>query len=204
MNEGYKPWQGFLMGTFHSSPNKLPTTLTNITATNPEVTTIWFQHPHLHRGMPKSIAVRANPVEVFEWLSTFQHVSMPSALTMRIRSADGAIQEALSWLAQGEGRRVGKSWRIDPWYFFVLVDGTGPTKQSKVKVEDAVIFSQLFNPDSFKFLDHKKVRETLLHLAPTVLAKIWLAKPDYFSILSETDAETWKTLHARAVEGLYD
>jgi hypothetical protein len=199
-------WQGLLLGTFHATVNNIRPTVHRLTATNPEICTIHYNHPHLHRGAPRQIAVKGHPPEVYEWICNFDKVSIPSTLRAQVTGATDGIKDALSWLA-GDGEKIDKCWRIDPWYFFE-VPGTqllfSQTKDRnlKIKATDVVIFSQLFNPEGFKFLDHQKVYETLTHLEPRVLSKLWLAKPDYFSILSVTDPKGWETLHEKAVEGL--
>lgn len=162
MSKSFTNWQGQLMGTFHSSPGKIKTAITRITAPNPEICTVYYHHPHFeNRGTkagPQSrmMSVKAPAGEVFDWLQTYQHVTVSSALTSQIVVNDQAILKTLEFIVYAETKqnvestkplgqkqygksilwptfqqpeisRYTKAWRVAPWYFVYFETYEGPT-----------------------------------------------------------------------------
>lgn len=108
--KSFKDWQGQLMGTFHTSPGGIKTVIQDIRATNKEVATIYYQHPHhpiknTQTGQYRTtstMSVRAYPPDVFEWLKTYKHVSVPDALSAKILVKDSMLLKALDFVVRAE------------------------------------------------------------------------------------------------------
>lgn len=220
-------WQGTLIGTLHTSPNGVATNILDIKALNPQITTIYYLHPHLHKsGGSRQMTVTASPVEVYKWLRIYKHVNLPETLVVRIEHLSPEVIAGLLYCAQSElGKesiQVIKAYRIDPWYFADIGEITQPTRASTNQFGKPRVFAdkvthrltingagidligKMGDSKHFADIDHDALFEYLQQVNPSQLARLWALRPDYFMVLKTFSPDRWEILHTLAQLGLTD
>ena len=222
----FTDWQGQLMGTFHSSPGGLKTVITDMKALTPEVTVIYYHHPH-HQKKAGQMSVRAYPPDVYRWLRQYQHVTIPESLDVKLKAVNPLTIKALEFIVEAEtkeqinvpsanpvmsamfgqqARPVSTAFRMEPWYFVIYTrhkPANGKAEgRASVKIETADLLAKLMDPSLFSGIDHDAMYSYLLSIRVESLAEVWILKPDYFDVLKAFSPERWQTLFERAQKGL--